>query len=240
MKLTCGVFLPANWSAAGKGSPAREFQVNQYTQYNQRKPAVATLANGNYVISWVSENERANNSVDVYARIFTAAGAPVTDEIPINSATGACDTPDVAPLGDGGFTVVWAQKDPVIVSNSWDVWGRAFNSAGSPFVQDFRINTFLFGDQIRPKIAAGPSGSLVVWTSMGQDGSREGVFGRFLQGGTAVAGSEMQINTTTISQQIHPAVAWNGVNNFLVVWSSFAGASGFDLFGQAFALNSSP
>jgi len=102
----------------------------------------------------------------------------------------------------------------------------------------------LFGDQIRPKIAAGPSGSLVVWTSMAQDGSREGVFGRFLQAGTAVAGSEMQINTTTLNMQIHPAVAWNGVNNFLVVWSSFAGPSGigpsgFDLYGQAYSLNPS-
>jgi hypothetical protein len=75
---------------------------------------------------------------------------------------------------------------------------------------------------------------------MAQDGSREGVFGRFLQGGTAVAGSELQINTTWISQQLHPAVAWNGVNNFLVVWTSFAGATGFDLYGQAYNLNTSP
>jgi len=227
-------------SDKGLGSPAREFQVNQYTQYNQRNPAVASLANGNYVICWVSEQERFYNSVDIYARIFTAAGAPVTDEIPVNSSTNFCDTPDVAALNDGGFTVVWAQKDLAHPTNSWDVWGRAFGASGSPQVADFRINTYLFGDQYRPKIAAGPSGSLVVWTSMAQDGSREGVFGRFLQGGTAVAGSEMQINTTWISQQLHPAVAWNGVNNFLVVWTSFAGATGFDLYGQAYTLNTSP
>jgi len=232
-------------SKAGVFSPAKEFKVNQYTQYNQRKPGVATLANGQYVIVWISEQERFYNSVDVYARVFTAAGVPVTDEIPVNSGTYPCDMPDVAPLNDGGFTVVWGQKDMEVATNSWDVWGRAFTASGSPEVTDFRINTFLFGDQYRPKIAAGPSGSLVVWTSMGQDGSREGVFGRFLQGGTAVSGSEMQINTTTISQQLHPAVAWNGINNFLVVWTSFVGAneyelsSGFDLYGQAYTLNTS-
>jgi hypothetical protein len=227
-------------SGKGVGSPATEFRVNQYTQYNQRKPAVAALANGNYVISWISEQERFYNSVDVYARVFTAAGAPVTDEISVNSSTNICDTPDVAALNDGGFTVVWAQKDLANPTNSWDVWGRAFNAAGSPEVPDFRINTYLFGDQYRPKIAAGPSGSMVVWTSMGQDGSREGVFGRFLQGGTAVSGSELLVNTTTISQQLHPAIAWNGVNNFLVVWTSFAGATGFDLYGQAYTLNTTP
>ncbi len=227
-------------SAKGVFATAKEFRVNQYTAYNQRKPAVATLANGDYVICWVSEQERFYNSVDVYARIFTPAGVAVTDEIPINSGVNPCDTPDVAPLNDGGFTVVWAQKDLAVPTNSWDIWGRAFAASGSPEGADFRINTFLYGDQYRPKIAAGPSGSLVVWTSMAQDGSREGVFGRFLQGGTAAAGSEMQINTVTVNQQLHPAVAWNGVNSFLVVWSCYAGASGFDLHGQPFSLNTTP
>jgi hypothetical protein len=224
---------------SGKGvcSPAKEFRANQTTAYNQRKPAVATLAGGDYVIAWVSERQRSSASVDIYARIFSGAGTPVTGEILINSGSDPCDTPDVAPLGDGGFTVVWAQKDMAVATNSWDIWGRAFTASGSPEVADFRINTFLYGDQYGPKIAAGPTGSLVVWTSMGQDGSKEGVFGRFLQGGTAVAGSEMQVNTTTLNKQMHPAVAWNGVNNFLVVWTSFAGRSGFDLYGQAYNLN---
>jgi hypothetical protein len=221
-------------------APAKEFLVNQYTSYNQRAPAVAALAGGNYVIVWVSEQERFFNSSDVYARIFTAGGVPVTDEIAVNSGTNMCDSPDVAPLNDGGFTVVWAQKDEQVPTNNWDVWGRAFSAGGQPEVTDFRINTYLYGDQFRPKIAAGPSGSLVVWTSMAQDGSREGVFGRFLAGGTQAAGSEMLVNTTTISQQLHPAVAWNGVDHFLVVWTSFQTGQGFDLYGQPYVLNSSP
>ncbi len=231
-------------SSKGVLSPAKEFQVNTYTAYNQRKPAVATLANGDYVIAWVSEHERFAGSVDIYARVFTAAGAPVTGEMLINSGTDPCDTPDLAPLSNGGFTVVWAQKDLVVTSNSWDIWGNAFTACGPTNYCSvgpaFRINTFLYGDQYGPKIAAGPSGSLVVWTSMGEDGSREGVFGRFLQDGTAVAGGEMQINTTTLNSQMHPAVAWNGTNYFLVVWTSFVGATGFDLYGQAYCLNPSP
>jgi hypothetical protein len=234
-----GVFA-RKLTAKGVAATTKEFQVSQFDQANQRKPAVATLTNGNYVICWISEQERFSGSVDVYARVFTAAGVPVTDEIAVNSGIYPCDTPDVAPLNDGGFTVVWAQQDKAVATNGWDVWGRAFNASGSPEVTDFRINTFLYGDQLHPKIAAGPSGSLVVWTSMGQDGSREGVYGRYVQGGTAVAGGEMQINTTTVSKQIHPAVAWNGVNNFLVVWTSFVGTSGFDLYGQAYSLTTSP
>jgi hypothetical protein len=217
---------------------AKEFLVNQYVS-NQRAPAIATLAGGNYVIVWVSEQERYNNSSDIYARVFTPAGVPMTGEILINSAESICDSPAVAPLNDGGFTVVWSQKDKLVPTNSWDVWGRPFTASGTPETADFRINTYLYGDQYRPQIAAGPSGSLVVWTSLVQDGSREGVYGRFLTGGTQPGGSEFRVNTTTISQQMHPAVAWNGVDHFLVVWTSFqVPGAGFDLYGQSYVLNS--
>jgi hypothetical protein len=127
-----------------------------------------------------------------------------------------------------------------VPTNGWDIWGRPFSASGQPEAADFRINSYLYGDQYRPQIAAGPSGSLVVWTSMGQDGSREGVFGRFLAAGTQLGGNEFRVNTTTISQQMHPAVAWNG-DHFLVVWTSFqVPGSGFDLYGQSYVLNSTP
>jgi hypothetical protein len=224
----------------GAGATAKEFQVNQYTSGNQRSPSIATLANGNYVIAWASEGERGANTVGIYARIYSGAGVAQTEEIPINSGTSPCSSPSVAPLTDGGFTVVWAQKDLVNTTNSWDVWGRPFSASGMPEASDFGINTYLFGDQFQPKIAAGPAGSLVVWTSLNEDGSREGVYGRFLTGGTQVSGGEFLVNTTTLSQQMHPSVAWDGVGRFLVVWTSFTKSTGFDLYGQTYVLNSTP
>jgi hypothetical protein len=234
-----GVFA-RRLKSTGAGATAKEFQVNQFTPYNQRNPAVAALANGNYVIAWISEQERSAKSVDVYARIYTDAGVPLTDEIPVNSGTFPCSTPAIAPLGDGGFTVVWAQKNTIVTTNGWDIWGRPFSAGGMPEAGDFGINTYLYGDQYQPTIAAGPTGSLVVWTSLNEDGSREGVYGRFLGGGTQVSGGEFRVNTTTVSQQMHPSVAWDGVGQFLVVWTSFTGQQGFDLFGQSYVLNSSP
>jgi hypothetical protein len=52
-----------------------------------------------------------------------------------------------------------------------------------------------------------------------------------------VSGDEFLVNTTTVSQQMEPDVAWNGVDRFLVVWTSFVGTTGFDLFGQMYILN---
>ena len=223
-------------TGVGKGP---EFQVNQYTDKNQRNPTVAALANGNYVVGWISEGERSASSAGVYARVYTDAGVPLTDEIAINSGSSVCSSPSVAPLSDGGFTMVWAQKDAVNPDNSWDIWGRAFSASGNPLASDFGINGYLYGDQYQPKIAAGPAGSLVVWTSLNEDGSREGVFGRFLAGGTQLSGAEFGVNTTKIGQQMHPSVAWDGVGKFLVVWTSFTGQQGFDLFGQSYTVNAS-
>ena len=159
-------------TAAGTLAGAQEFLVNQYTIGNQRKPAVCALANGNVVFAWVSEGERFYSSRDIYARVFTPAGVPVTGEFLVNSATNMCAEPALASLNNGGFTAAWSQKDAV-ATNSWDVWGRAFNAHGAPTVPAFRINTFLYGDQNKPKLASAPSGVLAVWTSMGRTATRK-------------------------------------------------------------------
>jgi hypothetical protein len=78
----------------------------------------------------------------------------------------------------------------------------------------------------------------VVWTSLGQDGSQEGIYGRFLDANGAIPSDsyEFRVNTTTISKQIHPVVASDGGSRFLAAWSSFTGArSGLDLFAQRYA-----
>jgi len=227
-------------SATGALAGAQEFQVNKFIG-NQRRPAVCTLANGHVVFAWVSDSQRTAASRDIYARVFTTAGVPVTGEILVNIVTNKCAYPALAALNNGGFTVAWSEKDTNL-TNSWDVWGRAFSASGSPTVKPFRINSYLFGDQYQPRLASGPNGVLAVWTSLGQDGDREGVYGRFLLGGDQVSGAEFQVNTTTFSQQLEPDVAWNGVDLFLVVWASFQNQdpnnpSGFDLYGQMYTLS---
>jgi hypothetical protein len=217
-----------------------EFLVNQYTSFNQRNPAVTGLPNGNFVVAWVSEQERFENSADIYARLYTVGGTPVSNEFLVNTGTNVCANPSVAGASDGTFIIAWSERDALIANNSWDISVRQFSSTGTGGIAHV-INTQRYGDQYAPQISVRGTDYLVIWTSMGQDGSREGVYGQFLGGNGALSGSEFRVNTTTASQQFQPAVAADGTGRFLVAWSSFAGLqNSFDLYAQRFATFQQP
>ena len=218
-----------------------EVLVNQFTDNNQRTPAIAALANGTFVVGWISEQERwtdASNgvpSVDFYARIFDSTGAPKGSEFLVNISSNICAAPDLAAAADGGFIGTWMEKDLVVRNNGWDIFARRFSSAGVGG-NETRVNTQLYGDQYAPKIRRAGSTSFDIWTSLGQDGSREGVFGRYLNDDASVSGAEFQVNSSTFGPQKDHALGSDSTGRFLAAWTSFgAVASGFDLYGQIFA-----
>lgn len=243
------IFSPAGQKLLTNG----EMVVNQFTPFNQRTPAVAAFPNGNFVVVWVSEKERSStaantnsgdaviagtDSVDVYGRLFNSNGTPLSDELLVNTETNVCANPVVATAADGSFTVVWGEKNVAIRNNSWDIFGRQFTGTTGGSV--FGVNTQLYGDQYGPQITSLGTDYLVVWTSLGQDGSREGVFGQYLRNG-AHLGSEFRVNTTILNSQLHPTVASDGAGRFLAVWSSFEQPSGsMDIMAQRYVTTLQP
>ncbi len=224
-----------------QGQPlGTEFRVNQVTAFNQRSPAVAALNGGGFVLAWVSEQQRMSvaqagfPSVDIYARLYDANANASAGEFLVNNTTNICANPAVAGAPDGTFTIAWSQKDLAVVNNSWDVYMRPFSGAGvGGTVQ--RVNTQQYGEQYVPRIAVSGSDYLIIWTSLGQDGSMQGVYGQFYHGSTP-SGGEFLVNTTRLNQQEYPSVASDGNGRFLAVWSSFNGlASGMDVEAQRYA-----
>jgi len=230
-----------------------EFQVNQYPLNNQRTPSVAALAGGGFVAVWVSELQRGLSTVDIYARMFDNSGTAAGNEFPVNTVlTNICANPVVVGSPDGGFMVAWSQRDVVsgntsssqfsttIVSNpssnSWDVYGRVFSAAGVATTAPVRMNTLAYGDQYGPKISAFGKNYLATWLSLGRDGSMEGIYGQFLSGAAELAGVEFQVNIGNASRQIDQSVCSDGVNRFLVTWSSYATSGSFDLFARSYEL----
>jgi hypothetical protein len=226
-----------------------EFAINSYTPYNQRSAALAPLKTGGFVVAWVSEMQRggpvdnfgtnafstANTqpSVDIYARLFDANGAVQSYEIPVNTGTDPCGTPSLAVGSDGGYMVAWSQKNLQTRNYSWDIYARPFS--GTTGGASRLVNTTLYGDQYLPQVSVLGTDYLIVWTSLGQDGSREGVYGQFLRGDGTPVNGEFRVNTTTVGQQMEPAVTSDGYGEFVAVWTSFVGGTGsFDLYAQRY------
>ena len=223
-----------------------EVLVNQFTANNQRSATVTALADGRFAIAWISEQERwtdASNgmpSVDAFGRFFDSAGNAAGDEFLLNVSANFCGYPDLAAAPDGGFLAAWMEKDMSVRNNGWDIYARRFTSAGVGG-NVTRVNTQLYGDQYSPKIRRAGSAYLTIWTSLGQDGSREGVFGRYLNDDATVSGNEFQVNSTVFGAQREQVLSTDGAGRFLAAWTSFGtGVPGFDLYGQKYANPSVP
>lgn len=217
------------------------FQINQFTSHNQRSPALASLAGGGFVVAWISELQTGWHSVDVFARVYGADGQPAGDEFLVNTDTRICAQPTLSAGADGGFLVAWAQfsgQSGVVTTpptEGWNVYARPFAADGSAAGPAVQVNAYVENHQYQPRLSSIGNDHLAVWVSVGQDGSREGIYGRFLDKLGVPKGDEFQVNTTTISQQLYPVVAADGHNRFLVAWSSYVSGSSFDVLGQRYA-----
>lgn len=231
-----------------------EMRANQFLPFNQRSPSIAARADGTFVLAWASDQQRTGGAgdsalagmnmrgeidgqglraqIDIVARIFSNDGTPVGDEFVVNTGDAPCSSPSVAASASGGFTIVWSQKDSAR-ERSLDIVARAYSPAGNAITTGFNFNEYTYGDQHSPQITAAPGGQLVVWTSLKQDGSFEGVYGRWLNDGD-ITSAEFRVNTTTHLRQFQPAVAADANNRALVIWSSYQTEAGFDLFAQRY------
>jgi hypothetical protein len=201
-----------------------EFAVGTYTTSDpyiviaSGSPAVAVGPTGDFVVVWsrVTLEREQNNTLDVFAQRFNAAGAQLGDEFRVNSGH-AKRHPAVAIESTGEFVVAW-QSYPSGVGN-YRVFGARFDAArlGSQFA----VSTYTTNYQESPAVAAEPMGGfVVVWSSLYQDGSDFGVVGRRFDADGSPAGSEFTVNTYTTANQGGPAVASDPTGGFVVVWAS--------------------
>jgi hypothetical protein len=219
---------------ASSGAPVGgEFQVNAYTLNNQRYPAVAADADGDFVIAWASPQYAPD--VNVFARRFSSAGTALATEFQVNLHTvNLQDRASLAMDADGDFVIAWESTGQD--GDNSGAFARRFTSAGDPLTAELQVNTYTTNIQNRPRVGADLDGDFVVtWGSLGQDGSVGGSFGRrFSSAGTPLA-VEFQINTYTTGLQLQANPALDADGDFVV---AFAGVEpdGFSgIFARRFS-----
>ena len=110
-----------------------EFRVNTTTAEPQYFPAIATLADGDFVVTWTSGYLPPNQEceTDIYGQRFHADGTKVGGEFRVNVYTPTIQEHScVTALPDGGFLVTWHSQEGSEAGEG--VYGKRFDAAGNP------------------------------------------------------------------------------------------------------------
>ncbi|MCD4728414.1 MAG: hypothetical protein K8R46_12175 [Pirellulales bacterium] len=223
--------------------------VNTTTIDDQNSSAVASDADGNHVVVWVSYDHievvdpDADEddepviliNVNIKGQRFDGTARPVGLEFTVNSFTdGNQLDPDVAMDNDGNFVVVWSGQGQ---NDQAGVYGRAYDNLGRAVSDDFRVNQTIIDIQDEPAVAMDVDGDFVVsWTSYGQDGDLDGIYARRFTAQGVDKGGEILVNTTVAQRQDNSDVAMDDAGNFVVAWrSDQQDGNSWGIYGQRFA-----
>ncbi|WP_298937193.1 tandem-95 repeat protein [uncultured Ruegeria sp.] len=143
-----------------------EFRVNEFTDGYQGGSSVTALANGGFVVTWVSEDRQQGDTSEnaIKARIFDAEGVEVVSEFLVNEFTdGHQSGPSVAELANGHFVVTWHSNDWQQGDTDYNaIKARIFDANGIEVVSEFLVNEFTDGTQWFPSVTALANGDFVV------------------------------------------------------------------------------
>ncbi len=237
LKMPAGLMLAA--FLAAPMAMAAETGANSTSAGAKSRPSVAVRSDvtGGSVIAWSADGSDGSGT-GLVARVFNAAGAPLSAEILVNSATtgvvGNQVTPGVAVDGAGNFVVTWAGPD---VADS-GIFVSRFLAAGTSIpASEVRVNTTTTGVRSAPAVAMALDGRFVVAWESDQSGSLQ-VYAQWYDAAGAAVGGETAL--TSVDANGRPAVAMKVDDGETVVAWVRSSAGQKDVFVRRYNATGSP
>jgi hypothetical protein len=199
-----------------------EFPVNTVALGAQALPALAVLADGSFVVVWVSNHENPLGNIE--GQHFAADGQMLGAEFRVNLANaGANDAPHIGALADGGYVVVWASSPDGSSEDTFDIAGQRFSATGDRMGGQFLVNRSTAGAQLRSQVTGTADGGFIaVWDSAEDDGNGATVY--LIRGQRYAAdGSRLGRAFTVVRHRYdtrRPRLATLGSGGFVVIWES--------------------
>ncbi len=230
--------IAAQHFAADGSKIGGEITVNTYSAGQQRRPEVAALDNGNYVIVWHSEGQdNADGELGVYGQIFDDQDQPVGSEFRVNTTTaGEQASPSITALSDGGFIVQWRTDQ----DGDFNPHAQRFDADGNMVGTEFNLNVNTAGwqDNWRGEAITTLSDGTIVtsWHDDSVDGDSLGITARMIDPQllgqlsgmvnpdappvVADPNSEHQINTYEVGNQTFSQVTELSDGGYVIAWNS--------------------
>ncbi|MFZ5981840.1 MAG: BACON domain-containing protein [Candidatus Zixiibacteriota bacterium] len=208
-----GQLIAANGNLVGTN-----FKINDDASYaQQHAPRVSYSAEGWFVVTWYDNRM---NDDDIYVQLFDSLGAPLADNLKVNSDTTAKRQAFPAVAADGGihFTVVWVDWRNGDYPANPDIYYRKFDTSLTALYDDTRLNTDgSLRAQREPAVAADCMGNLaIIWSD--STGSSWDLTGQMIDYADKLQGRNFQVNEEADSAQLQPAVSLDGRKRY-VAWT---------------------
>lgn len=194
-----------------------EFLVNSETKGNQFDPSVAMDAEGNFIITWTSDNQDGSDN-GIYAQRYIANGIPQGDEFLVNTETSSDQQNSaVAMDADGDFVVTWQSNNQD--GSFWGVYAQRYDAKGIAQGDEFLVNSTTTEAQFNPSVDMDDDGDFVVsWTD--GDYSTAINFQRFDAAGTP-QGPQVLVASNTYLGTSSVGMAADG--DFVISWHDHYG-----------------
>ncbi|MFL6235583.1 MAG: hypothetical protein ACJ76N_20775 [Thermoanaerobaculia bacterium] len=205
--------LPALADAPPAAGP--NFLVPQSALGSQLSPDVAQDAAGDFVVVWIDQSQTEASRL-IKARLFTASGAPKSDEIAVALA-GFSPRVAMTPLGD--FVVAWEFFGHVYL--------RRFDPRGQTplLIFDPPPN----GVSHSPDVAMDPAGNAyVVWAETHTLTGDTIMLQRYGPNGFPVGAPEQVSQPGAPNARDYPRIAADPNGSLLVTWNDQRAEAGFD------------
>jgi len=195
-------------------------------------PDIAKSQFGDTVLVW---QDKGGQTFEIYTQSFDSSGNPFGYTKKINRyRPNDQKNPRIAMDEVGNYTVVWQSYGQD--GSESGIYGQRFSYEGVKIGSEFKINTYILGNQANPAIAMSKTGWFVVsWVSDGHD--KTGIFAQIFSASGEKIGNELGVNTYKTDVQENPAVAVDESGNIMIVWQSKDGAetaNGWDIHGRLF------
>ncbi|OAF15866.1 hypothetical protein AYJ54_39290, partial [Bradyrhizobium centrolobii] len=232
--------IKAQVYAADGTKAGSEFLVNSANVYDQERASIATLSNGDFVVTW---NDFRTGDWEVRGQVFhpTASGATkVGSEFTVDTAFyNSRMVAGVTGLANGNFVISFEDT-------TGEIRAQVFTAGGTKVGSEFQVNTQTSGNQGFSSITALKNGGFVVtWSDEGTgDGSGSAIKAQVYDAAGNKIGGEYIVNAQITSNQLYPTVAALANGGFVISWQDFSQALGdsssYGITAQIFNLSNAP